>query len=186
MKQSKNQPKNQRLTALASRDENLGFSNQILSFSVKPLLIHELLKVTSDYLPDSGCLSESINANTPLLTLETMPLHRTKEVEQIVYRSAIAFKLQKYQQKFQQKFQQKSPMEIAQAIAASIDLSGNSVSFSIDVIPPGWIQVHLTESEVARWLQRLIDLKIYASGRPQPTKYLFLILRWRATKNSFL
>lgn len=140
MNSSKNQPN----IFQSSLDRNLDFADEISSLAFKALLINELLKATSDYLEISGCPSEPIETDTPVLTKETMPLHRTKEIKRVIYVSAIALKLQKAQQQ--------SPMKIAQAIVPSINLSSD---FTIDVLPPGWIQFHLKESKLAIWLQGL-------------------------------
>lgn len=119
------------------------FSKQIGSFAFKPLLIDRLLNATSDYLAVSGSPSQQKDSHTPMLTRETIPLNRTKQIEKTIYVSAIARKLQRSQQK--------SPIEIAQEIKEAIDLSPDFTIHAID----GWIQFHLSESALGIWLQRL-------------------------------
>ncbi len=139
-----NTSKNSQNTFLGALNGNLEFSDHIYSLAFKPLLIDKLFKGTSDYLAVSGCPSEQIEADTPVLSRKTMPLHRIQEIKRVIYISAIALKLQKAQQK--------SPMEIAEAIASYIEPPAN---FTIHLLPPGWIQFHLNESELAIWLQHL-------------------------------
>lgn len=139
-----NTSKNYQNTFLGSLNGNLELSDHIYSLAFKPLLIDKLFDGTSDYLAVSGCPSEQIEADTPVLSRKTMPLHRIQEIKKVIYISAIALKLQKAQQKY--------PMEIAEAIASYIDPPAN---FTIHLLPPGWIQFHLNESELAIWLQHL-------------------------------
>ena len=125
-------------------NKNIDFSDNISSLAFKSLLIDKLFSAISDYLEVSGGLSESIEADTSLLTKKSIPLQRIQEIKRVIYVSAIGLKLQKQAQK--------SPMKIAEAIASSIDLPSN---FTIHLLPPGWIQFHINELELAVLLQHL-------------------------------
>jgi len=131
-------------------------------FSLKSRFCDRLINATSDYL--LATRSPAIDNQMPILTPSTMPLNRTKDVEKVIYISAIAFKLQKTLQKAQEKAQQKAPAEIAEAIGTLIEPSPD---FTVH-IRDGWIQFHLSEPGLATWLQRLSQWPSQTHGSENP------------------
>ncbi len=91
----------------------------------------------------------------PQMTLDTIPVYRISEEENIWYRSAIAFKLASVWQL--------SALDIAHQLTASLTTLPQSpnalrgVDFTVEVIHPGWIDFRLSDQGLAAWLQYELD-----------------------------
>jgi arginyl-tRNA synthetase len=88
-------------------------------------------------------------------TLETIPLHRLSDDSCIVYRSAIALKLASVWQR--------KALDIANQLMASLPISHDGAThrcldFSVEVVPPGWINFRLSDQALASWLQQMIQI----------------------------
>lgn len=109
------------------------------------------------------------------LSPEAIPVQRLSDHSQIIYRSAIAFKLAPCQSAI---------LDLASQIMATLPLSNELVSqqqavktlqlplslpfdfkkepelflnFQVEVVSPGWIEFRLTDRSLADWLQNLIS-----------------------------
>ena len=82
-----------------------------------------------------------------LTGLKSPPLKRIQQQQRVLYVSAIALQLSSVL---------KLPaMDIAHALAELVCHQTNGQDFTVQVAPPGWIYLELTESYLAAWLQHL-------------------------------
>ena len=82
-----------------------------------------------------------------LTGLKSLRFKRVQEQQRVLYVSAIALQLSSVL---------KLPaMDIAQALAELVCHQTNGQDFTVQVAPPGWIYLELTESYLAAWLQHL-------------------------------
>jgi arginyl-tRNA synthetase len=88
--------------------------------------------------------------NTPSLTSREsyIPLQLSKRLG-VVYSCAIAFKLSQVVDL--------SALEIAESISQIIYQKNYQQNLILQVVPPGWIYLELSQSAVAAWLQRWVD-----------------------------
>ena len=84
---------------------------------------------------------------------EKIPLHKGRDDKRVFYTSSMSLRLSKSQNL--------KAMELASAIASDISGICEGV-FSIQIVPPGWINFELTHSTLATWLQSLV---VGSSGR---------------------
>ncbi|MEH2108020.1 DALR anticodon-binding domain-containing protein [Nostoc sp.] len=106
--------------------------------SIKQLLYSYLIKSISidTYKAENDCIEN-----------EKIPLHKGRDDNRVLYTSSVSLRLSKSQNR--------KAMELASAIAS--DLSGICEDvFSIQIVPPGWINFELTHSTLATWLQSLV------------------------------
>ncbi|MEH2328572.1 DALR anticodon-binding domain-containing protein [Nostoc sp.] len=106
--------------------------------SIKQLLYSYLIKSISidTYKTENRCIKD-----------EKIPLHKGRDDNRVFYTSSVSLRLSKSQNR--------KAMELASAIAS--DLSGICEDvFSIQIVPPGWINFELTHSTLATWLQSLV------------------------------
>jgi arginyl-tRNA synthetase len=106
--------------------------------SIKQLLYSYLIKSISidTYRIENKCIKN-----------EKIPLHKGRNDNRVIYTSSVSLRLSKSQNR--------KAMELARAIAS--DLSGICEDvFSIQIVPPGWINFELTHSALATWLQSLV------------------------------
>ncbi|WP_341527429.1 DALR anticodon-binding domain-containing protein [Nostoc sp. UHCC 0302] len=86
------------------------------------------------------------NEKSVLIEARNIPLSKGRNGNQIFYVSGVAMRLSKSQN-------QKS-IEIANAIASHLlGICGDI--FKVQIVPPGWIYLQLTDSALAAWLQSL-------------------------------
>ncbi|MBN3942263.1 DALR anticodon-binding domain-containing protein [Nostoc sp. NMS9] len=99
-----------------------------------------------------SCLTKSISIDTyreknRSIKDEKIPLYKGRDDNRVFYTSSVSLRLSKSQNR--------KAMELASAIAS--DLSGICEDvFSIQIVPPGWINFELTHSTLATWLQSLV------------------------------
>lgn len=74
------------------------------------------------------------------------PLYKGRDEKRILYITGIALRLEKSQNQ--------KAVEIASAIAKDLSTSCGDV-FSIQVVPPGWIYLELSQPIIAAWLQNI-------------------------------
>ncbi|MEH2169395.1 MAG: DALR anticodon-binding domain-containing protein [Nostoc sp.] len=106
--------------------------------SIKQLLYSYIIKSISidTYRKENRCIKD-----------EKIPLHKGRDDKRVFYTSSVSLRLSKSQNR--------KAMELASAIAS--DLSGICEGvFSIQIVPPGWINFELTHSTLATWLQSLV------------------------------
>ncbi|MBE9106615.1 glutamate acetyltransferase, partial [Nostoc cf. edaphicum LEGE 07299] len=106
--------------------------------SIKQLLYSYLIKSLSidTYKPENECIKG-----------EKIPLYKGRDDNRVFYTSGVSLRLSKSQNR--------KAMELASALAS--DLSGICEDvFSIQIVPPGWINFELTHSTLATWLQSLV------------------------------
>ncbi|WP_414512799.1 DALR anticodon-binding domain-containing protein [Nostoc sp. PCC 9305] len=116
--------------------------------SIKQLLYSYLIKSISidTYNPENICTKG-----------EKIPLYKGRDDNRVFYTSSVSLRLSKSQNR--------KAMELASAIAS--DLSGTCDGvFSIQIVPPGWINFELTHSTLATWLQSLV---VGSLGRAEET-----------------
>lgn len=120
-------------------------STSVSYSAIKQLLLSQLQAALGLYVPDGSVLTQRD---------WDISLHRAKDYRRILYISGLALQLEKTQ---------KIPaLEIATAlaklvvnIATPIPGAGSDHDFTVQVVPPGWIHLELTEKAIAAWLQRL-------------------------------
>ena len=113
--------------------------------AIKQLLLSQLQAALGLYVPDGSVLTQRD---------WDISLHRAKDYSRILYISGLALQLEKTQ---------RIPvLEIAPAlaklvvnIATPIPELNSDHEFTVQVVPPGWIHLELTEKAIAAWLQRL-------------------------------
>lgn len=110
--------------------------------------------------------------DTSVLTQRTwhISLHRAKDYSRVLYGSGIAFELSQ--------FKNIPALEIANVLAtlvrgAELSVGNHEVEyccqqfslatnvlqeFTVEVVPPGWIHLEVTEPAIAAWLQSLVSL----------------------------
>ncbi|MBN3923198.1 DALR anticodon-binding domain-containing protein [Nostoc sp. NMS4] len=106
--------------------------------SIKQLLYSYLIKSLSidTYKSENRCIEDEI-----------IHLYKGRDDNRVFYTSSVSLRLSKSQNR--------KAMELASAIAS--DLSGICEDvFSIQIVPPGWINFELTHSTLATWLQSLV------------------------------
>ena len=106
--------------------------------SIKQLLYSYLIKSLS---------IDTYNTKNRCIKGEKIPLYKGRDDSRVFYTSGVSLRLSKSQNR--------KAMELASAIAS--DLSGICEDvFSIQIVPPGWINFELTHSTLATWLQSLV------------------------------
>ncbi|MDZ7951579.1 MAG: DALR anticodon-binding domain-containing protein [Nostoc sp. DedQUE09] len=106
--------------------------------SIKQLLYSYLIKSLS---------IDTYNGKNICIKGEKIPLYKGRDDKRVLYTSSVSLRLSKSQNR--------KAMELASAIAS--DLSGICEDvFSIQIVPPGWINFELTHSTLAAWLQSLV------------------------------
>ena len=112
--------------------------------AIKQLLLNRLQAALGLYVPDASVLKQQ-NRH--------ISLHRAKDNPRVLYVCAIALQLSGVKNI--------PPLEIANAIATLVrQLESRTeahptCNFTVQVVPPGWIHLELTEPAIAAWLQRL-------------------------------
>lgn len=112
--------------------------------SLKQLLLNRLQAALGLYVADASVLTQRDRH---------ISLHRAKDNRRVLYVWAIALQLSEAKNM--------PALEIATAIATLIRGVGSnpgaavSCDFTVQVVPPGWIHLELTEPAIAAWLQRL-------------------------------
>jgi arginyl-tRNA synthetase len=112
--------------------------------TIKQVLLNRLQAALGLYIPDASVLSQR---------KRHISLHRAKDNRRVLYVCAIALQLSGAKNI--------PALEIANAIATLIrqveSSPGSAVScdFTVQVVPPGWIHLELTEPAIAAWLQHL-------------------------------
>ena len=105
--------------------------------AIKQLLARQLWAALELYIFD----------HSVLIGLKSLTLKRIQQQQRVLYVSAIALQLSSVL---------KLPaMDIAQALAELVCHQTNGQDFTVQVAPPGWIYLELTESYLAAWLQHL-------------------------------
>ncbi|MFN6528633.1 DALR anticodon-binding domain-containing protein [Nostoc sp. ChiSLP03a] len=114
--------------------------------SIKQLLYSYLIKSISidTYKTESGCIKD-----------EKIPLHKGRDDNRVFYTSSVSLRLSKSQNR--------KAMELASAIASNLSGICEGV-FSIQIVPPGWINFELTHSALATWLQSLVVGSSWGAG----------------------
>lgn len=108
--------------------------------SLKQVLLRWLEAIIVLYSPDLARLIQD----------QHIFLHQAKGCNRFLYISPIAFHLSKVKKI--------SALEIAKAIALLLDSQSVNLleDFTFEVIPPGWIQIQITQPMLAAWLQHLV------------------------------
>ncbi|MEH2176010.1 DALR anticodon-binding domain-containing protein [Nostoc sp.] len=122
--------------------------------SIKQLLYSYLIKSISidTYRIENKCIKN-----------EKIPLHKGRDDNRVIYTSSVSLRLSKSQNR--------KAMELASAIAS--DLSGICEDvFSIQIVPPGWINFELTHSTLATWLQSLVVGSLGRAGEQESSTSL--------------
>lgn len=105
--------------------------------AIEQLLARQLWAALELYIFDRSVLTG----------LKSPPLKRIQQQQRVLYVSAIALQLSSVL---------KLPaMDIAHALAELVCHQTNGQDFTVQVAPPGWIYLELTESYLAAWLQHL-------------------------------
>ncbi|HCF27866.1 MAG TPA: glutamate acetyltransferase [Cyanobacteria bacterium UBA11049] len=107
-----------------------------------------------------------------LARLKSPPLKRIQQQQRVLYVSAIALQLSSVL---------KLPaMDIARALAELVCHQTDGQDFTVQVVPPGWIYLELTEFYLAAWLQHLIqappELELRELGKSNPKSKIELSL----------
>jgi arginyl-tRNA synthetase len=98
------------------------------------------------------------------LTPKTVPLHRVSTSNYVCYRSAIALKLSSAWQQ--------TPLDIAHQLTdALLTLSQEftdaiGINFTVEVSPPGWILLGLSDRALATYLQECFKIRYFPSVSP--------------------
>jgi hypothetical protein len=127
------------------------------------------------------------------ITPETIPLQRLSDDKQIIYCSAIAFKLASCQPAILELAHQimtalplRNDKALTQQISRSLPSQFSkelefpteySLNFQVEVVSPGWLEFRLTDYSLAVWLQNLISpncLKL-VSNRAKNTSNCFSV-----------
>ena len=115
--------------------------------AIEQLLVRQLWATLQLYIFDRSVLTE----------LKSLTLKRIQQQQRVLYASAIALQLSSVL---------KLPaIDIAHALAELVCHQTDGQDFTVQVVPPGWIYLELTESYLAAWLQHLtqappeLDLK---------------------------
>ncbi len=105
--------------------------------AIEQLLTRQLWAALQLYIFDRSVLSG----------LKSPPLKRIQQQQRVLYVSAIALQLSSVL---------KLPaMDIAHALAELVCHQTNGQHFTVQVVPPAWIYLELTEPYLAAWLQHL-------------------------------
>lgn len=78
---------------------------------------------------------------------QKLPLYQSRDHSRILYISGAALQLSK--------FHNQPTLEIASGIV-SVLLAKGGEAFTLEIVPPGWIHLQLTQGFLAVWLQRLV------------------------------
>jgi arginyl-tRNA synthetase len=120
----------------------------------KQIYVHHKLLVSKytaikrslhSYLADALSIYTK-NEKSPLIEVKNISLSKGRDSNKIFYVSGVALGLSKSQNQ--------KPIEIANAIASHLlGICGDI--FKVQIVPPGWIYLQLTDSTLAAWLQSL-------------------------------
>jgi arginyl-tRNA synthetase len=92
---------------------------------------------------------------------EKFPLYQGRDDRRILYISGVALQLSKSHNQ--------TPEEIASGIVSH--LSRQRADFvSVEIVPPGWIYLQLTDGFLATWLQSLVVTKVQEDGNMSISK----------------
>jgi arginyl-tRNA synthetase len=127
--------------------------------AIKRLVYSHLLRVLS---------INTFYQETANIKAEKIPLHKGRDEKKILYISGVALWLAKSQNR--------QAMEIAQAIASHLLADGGDV-FYVQIVPPGWIHLELTNQAIATWLQNIAEGNLGDSSmrQQQHTGLLFSV-----------
>ncbi|MDZ7964049.1 MAG: DALR anticodon-binding domain-containing protein [Nostoc sp. DedSLP03] len=114
--------------------------------SIKQLLYSYLLKSIS---------IDTYKTESKYIKDEKIPLHKGRDDNRVFYTSSVSLRLSKSQNR--------KAMELASAIASDLSGIGEDV-FSIQIVPPGWINFELTNSALATWLHSLVVGSSWGAG----------------------
>lgn len=104
--------------------------------SLKQLLLSRLQAALALYVTDDSALKKQQDRR--------IPLHRAKNDNRVLYVSGIALQLSG---------DRNIPaLEIATALSSKL-----VVDITVEVVPPGWIHLEVTEPKLAAWLQYLVQ-----------------------------
>ena len=107
--------------------------------TIKQALLQHLQAALSSYILDTSFLTSSKSY---------IPLQLSKQ-QRVVYSCAIAFKLSKVVNL--------PAIEVAKSLSQLIYQQNYQQNLMIRVIPPGWLDLELTQPSLAAWLQRWIE-----------------------------
>lgn len=119
--------------------------------AIAQLLALQLQAALELYIRDSSLLTE---LKTPI------PLKRTNSKQRVLYVSAIALQLNQVLKL--------PPIDIAYALAQCRQTDGQY--FTLQVVPPGWIYLEITQSYLAAWLQHLIQIPLELGDQRKKSK----------------
>lgn len=125
--------------------------------AVKQILQQQMQAAIDLYTKNKGRTADSV-ASFAKLPSETIPVHRKQNYPRVLYRCAIALKLANVEHR--------DAMDLATDLATCLQQVSQEndyrsiISFTIEVVPPGWIDCHLTDQGIAAWLQSLLSLPV--------------------------
>lgn len=99
-------------------------------------------------------LQTVISQNALFCEAGTIPLTRAKNTTEIIYLSPIALKLADNQT------QHSLAIQLATSLSNQINHTG--LNSTVEVLPPGWLKIHLTPLSLASWLQNLISTSLHS------------------------
>jgi len=119
--------------------------------AIKQVVLSLLQAVLGLYIPDTSVLHQQARH---------ISLHRAKDCNRVLYISGIAFQLSQ--------LRNIPALEIASALSSKLvvdiaPLVGGIIAvnllqkFTVQVVPPGWIHLEVTEPAIAAWLQHLVS-----------------------------
>ncbi len=126
-------------------------------FAVKQILQQQMQAAIDLYTQKLGQPADSV-VSFAKLTSEAISFHRKQDYTRVLYRCAIALKLANVCNQ--------SAVDLATCLVTFLPkLTQDSdcravISFTIEVVPPGWIDFYLTDQGIAAWLQSLISLPV--------------------------
>lgn len=136
--------------------------------AIKQLLLSRLQAVLGLYIPEASVLTQ----------LRHISLHQSKDFSRVLYVSGIAFQLSQVENipalEIASALSAKLVVDIATLLGSETKSSGGGIDeaeycwrkqpvavnlqeFTVQVVPPGWLHLEVTEPTIAAWLQRLVS-----------------------------
>lgn len=137
--------------------------------AIKQLLLSRLQAVLVLYIPDALVLTQ----------LRHISLHQAKDFSRVLYVSGLAFQLSQVKNipalEIASALSSKLVVDITTLVGGAAKSSGAGTDeaeccwrkkpvaanlfqeFTVQVVPPGWIRLEVTEPTIAAWLQRLVS-----------------------------
>lgn len=122
----------------------------IENLAIKQLLVRRLQAALDLYISDCSLQTQ---------LKSQISLHLAQEQQRVLYVCAIAFQLTQAIGL--------PAMEIARAIAQLVCCQTEELNFTVQVVPPGWIHLEITEPSLATWLQNLVISPPMLQSLPQ-------------------